>query len=276
MGEILAPDPIIQNTGENIFFKHSANAGDLIYSLPGIRQAVRNTGKKAVIYQVLGKPCKYWGADHPIGDIMFNQYMFNICAPLVEVQDYIERLDVWDCHTVHYNIDLIREEAVCKALGMPHGDIRQWQMLLYPELQSCIGESWLELDRPVSQSNDLIIVNRTARYNNKEIKYGFLNDIQNPIGFIGVKGEFEEFQKWVPKAEYVRTKNLMEAARLIESAKVFIGNQSVCFAVAEGLGADRILEVCPEAPNVIPATPNGYLFRDQRGFEELVKLRLSA
>jgi len=278
---ILRPEPRKkvphgQNPDDNIFFRHMANAGDLIYSLPAIRQAVRNTGKKAVVYQLLNKPCKYWGADHPIGDIMFNEYMLGICAPLVEAQDYIERIEVWDCHRWDYNIDLIREPEVCKALGMPHGDIRQWVMMYYPELQSSIGEPWLELERPVQKSNDLIIVNRTARYNNQSIKYGLLNDLENPIGFIGVKDEFEQFQKWVPKAEYVKTKDLMEAARLISAAKVFIGNQSVCFAVAEGLGADRILEVCPEAPNVIPATPNGYLFRDQKGFEELVKLRLNA
>jgi ADP-heptose:LPS heptosyltransferase len=54
-------------------------------------------------------------------------------------------------------------------------------------------------------------------------------------------------------------------AECIASCKFFIGNQSSPFAVAEQLKVPRIVEVYPQAPNVIPtgglaydayATPN--------------------
>lgn len=265
------PAELPQEASRNVFFRHSANAGDLIYSLVAIRQAARMEGKRAVIYQLLNEPCKYWGAEHPIGDVMFNEYMLRICKPLVEAQDYVESLVEWDCHQVQFNIDLLREVDTSKALGLPYGDIRQWVMMLYPELQSCIGEPWITI--PQVPQTDIILVNRTARYRNKSIRYEFLQDYDMPIGFIGVKQEYKEFQKEVPRAEYIRTNDLLQAAKVIKGSKIFIGNQSVCFAIAEGMGAPRILEVCPEAPNVIPSTPNGYLFRDQKGFEHLVKLK---
>jgi len=264
----------VQESSKNVFFRHSANAGDLIYSLPAIRQATRITGKRAVVYQLLNEPCTYWGADHPIGNVMFNEYMFNLCKPLLEMQDYIERFEIWDCHQVQYNIDMIREPEISKELGMPYGDIRQWVMMYYPELQACIGEPWLVTGKNMDPM-DYVVVNRTARYNNHNIKYTSLQDHDVPVVFLGVRDEYKEFQKAVPRAEYVKTNDFLEAAKIIQGSKLFIGNQSSCFAIAEGLGSSRILEVCPEAPNVIPATPNGGLFRDQKGFNNLLQLKLS-
>lgn len=264
----------VQDSVKNVFFRHSANAGDLIYSLLAIRQATRITGKRAVIYQLLNEPCEYWGADHPIGNIMFNEYMFNLCKPLIEQQLYVERLEVWDCHQVQFNIDMIREPEISKELGLPFGDIRQWIMMYYPELQACIGEPWLTTGNDISQK-DYIVVNRTARYNNYKIKYTSLQDYNVPIVFLGVRDEYKEFQKAVPRAEFYKTNDFLEVAKIIQGSQLFIGNQSSCFAIAEGLGAPRILEVCPEAPNVIPATPNGGLFRDQKGFDCLLQIKLS-
>ncbi len=252
-----------------ISFKHSANAGDLIYSLPAIREIYRKTGKKAIIYQWLDQETKYWG-EHPLGNKMFNKKMYEVCKPLIEDQEYVEKFEIWEGQQIHYDIDRVRDHKT--ALNLPYGDIRQWVMMYYPEMQASIGETWLRPKENPDIQNDLIVVNRTSRYRNQFINYEFINDYEGNIAFIGVLDEYADFVKEVPRAVYIKTDNYLQVRNLICQAKLFIGNQSSCFAIAEGLGLPRILEVCRTAPNVIPATRNGYLFLDQNCFEELFKM----
>jgi hypothetical protein len=48
---------------------------------------------------------------------------------------------------------------------------------------------------------------------------------------------------------YVPCGDLLEAAEIIAGAEIFIGNQSACNAIANGLGKKVILEVCNYAPD---------------------------
>jgi hypothetical protein len=50
-----------------------------------------------------------------------------------------------------------------------------------------------------------------------------------------------------------------ELAQLIAGSKLFIGNQSFPFALAEAMKCPRVLEVCPICPNCIPQSDNGYV-----------------
>jgi hypothetical protein len=59
---------------------------------------------------------------------------------------------------------------------------------------------------------------------------------------------------------------------LLNSCKLFIGNQSSTFAIAEGLKIKRMLEVFNTCPNVIPMGANGYGYINQHGFETLLNL----
>ncbi len=60
-------------------------------------------------------------------------------------------------------------------------------------------------------------------------------------------------------------------ASLIAGAKLFIGNQSFPFSVAEGLKANRLLEVSANCPDVSVNGENGHEFYFQEHFESLVK-----
>jgi hypothetical protein len=73
---------------------------------------------------------------------------------------------------------------------------------------------------------------------------------------VGLEDEFEDFRRQVPSAEYVSTANFLALARIFAGCRLFVGNQSSAFAVAEGLVVKRLLEVSPLAPNVVP-TVNG-------------------
>jgi hypothetical protein len=47
-------------------------------------------------------------------------------------------------------------------------------------------------------------------------------------------------------------------AQIISSCKLFIGNQSSSYAIAEQLKVPRLLEVFNQCPNVIPIGGEGY------------------
>ena len=51
---------------------------------------------------------------------------------------------------------------------------------------------------------------------------------------------------------YIEVKDALEMARIIRSAKFFLGNQTFAFALAEAMKIPRALEVFEPIPNVLP------------------------
>src|SRR4029077_10091366 len=64
----------------------------------------------------------------------------------------------------------------------------------------------------------------------------------NDMAFIGLPGEYNAFCEVFGKVGYLPTKSLLEAAQAIAGAELFIGNQSCCYAIAEGLKHNSIQE----------------------------------
>ncbi len=116
--------------------------------------------------------------------------------------------------------------------------------------------------------NENIVINRTDRYLNPIIDYKFLKPYEDRIIFVGHLDEHLAFCK-ENDLDIVRfdSNDLFGVAFVINSCKFFIGNQSLCFAIAEGLKVSRILEVSPELPNVIPHGKNGFDFLHQANLE---------
>ena len=74
-----------------------------------------------------------------------------------------------------------------------------------------------------------------------------------------------------PGVVYLSFRNHLDMATAIASCKLFIGNQSSCFAIAQGLDVPRVLEVCPVCCNVPIHGRNGYDVISQPLFEGWVK-----
>jgi ADP-heptose:LPS heptosyltransferase len=121
------------------------------------------------------------------------------------------------------------------------------------------------------------LVNRTSRYLNPAADYSILNQYAttHPILFAGTLDEYAVFCLSVPSAKYAKVNDFMELTNLIANAKLFIGNQSMCYAIAEQLKTPRLLEVCLFAPNVIPTGANGYDWCHQEHFQVLLQQLLA-
>jgi len=267
--------------------RHSVNLGDLIYSLWGLRAVARRHNAKIQLYQWLDRDAFYYeGAEHPTKtdggkNVSMNKKMFDMVKPLIESLDFIHSFEIYDCQKVALDLDRCRRMNV----NIPYGDIRRWIMYADPELQADISEGVINFGmlatalphkevNAVGDAMELvtgqIIANRTSRYRNEAIHYGFLQHQPLRVYFAGTMEEYAEFQSHVPKAVYLPIKNFLELAIYISSAKVFIGNQSFCFSLAEAMKTPRVLEVCSFAPNVIPSGPNGFDFYTQDAAEWLV------
>lgn len=266
---------------DTISFKHSGTSGDLIYWLACIRQAWIRYGKKAVIYQWLDRPGYFYdGAHHPYNGVMMNQYAFDMLKPLLLSQEYVADFRPWVGEPFMIDMDKVR---VMKPL-MPYGNIIKWLGYCYGDIMPNVAEKWIKsvtqkgynLTNPeIFPEIDLskkILINRTSRYQNQWINYFFLKKYQGDIVFIGLENEWDTFCKqWELNVPLLSVDNFLELAVAIRSSRFFIGNQSMCFAMAEAMKHPRILEVCPFAPNVDPVGEHAYDFLYQEYFENYVE-----
>lgn len=101
---------------------------------------------------------------------------------------------------------------------------------------------WLTVDFPVYDYP--IVVARSARYRDDNYPWKYLYDqFAGRACFVGVPWEHEDFERRVGKIPFYETASLLEAARVMAGADIFLGNQSCPRAVAEGLKIPVVVEV---------------------------------
>lgn len=264
---------------EIIKFKTSSPAGDLISMLAGIQQLCKVLGKKAIIYQRLGMTgVGYRGAIHPykndIGDeIAMNEKMFDLLKPLLMIQWYIEDFVIYDGQEFNYDLDKVRLETFT---NQPLGSINRWIFYVYPQMSCNLSEQWLGIPSFGEIVKYKMVINFTYRYRNSVIDYSFLRKYQKDILFVGLEEEYEFFSKqWGLEITFIPFIHFLSVAKLMLMSNFFLGNQSVCFQIAEALKIPRILELSPVMPNVIPTGENAYDFYHQSALEYYVEKLLN-
>ena len=128
---------------------------------------------------------------------------------------------------------------------------------------------WLQAE-PDKSWNDHIVIARSQRYNAPAISYSFLEKYKKKI-FVGVEQEWKEMKKMLPDIEFFTVNDFLQLASIIAGSKLFIGNQSFPFSLAEGLKVNRLLEVYHQCPNVNVEGKGANDFCYQAQFEKMVK-----
>jgi len=250
---------------------HNCNCGDLIGALAGIRQIFRQTGSKAIIYQQLNLPGQYMqGLIHSVKDengvqVTMNQRMFDMIRPLLLSQEYIEDFIVYTDQEKYIPLDIIRGKL---NVNIPLGMLPSWTMLAFPDMACDLSEPWIFVEG-ASSISDKILINRTERYQNSVIDYGFLKDYQQDMLFVGTETEHLAFCKQF-KLNFPRLEvdNFLELAQLMKQSRFFMGNQSFPWNLANAMGIPRIVEMFGLAPNCQPFVgKDNYGFLHQRGLE---------
>lgn len=245
-------------------FKHMCNSGDLLAAMPAIKKYHELTGKKVIVCQQLNVPAQYpIGSKHPVTDeegifVCMNRKMLNMLIPLLLSQEYIGGVEEYVGQSVDIDLDTIRQKCF---VNMPFGAIQSWVMLAYPDLATDLSKPWI-LVPAWDKFKDKIIINFTDRYRNNIATYFFLKEYQEHLLFAGTQKERDNFcEQWKLDIELLHIGDFHDLAIIIKSARFFLGNQSMCWNLAEAMKTPRILELSLNAPNCIP-----FIGEDSYGF----------
>lgn len=247
-----------------INFCHSGNAGDIIYALPTLKKVHELTKAPIHLYLRLGKPLILSGyKSHPNGNVKLNETMAGMLIPLIQQQSYIASCSVYQDEEIHVDLDYFHSGNI----QLKTGNIARWCSYLVgvsPEL----WKPWLEVTADPKYANSIIVA-RSERYRNNGIDYKFLSNYNN-VFFLGVDSEYEDMKKYASNLGRIQIENFLEMAQIIRGAKLFIGNQSFPFSLAEGMKVPRILETSFDISNVVPEGENAHDFFFQEHLESLV------
>lgn len=253
-----------------ISYQNPFNSGDLITMLPGIQKVYRETKKKAIIYQRLNLPAYYFDdANHPIKSedgkqVCVNEFTFKMLKPLMDAQEYVEKFEIWQGEKVDVDFSLTRHSA---QTPLPNGSIHAWPTLIFPQLECDLSLPWIKVRQDLLYG-DKIIINRTTRYNNPYIDYFFLKEYQDKVIFAGTETEHKLFcDQFKLEIRRLIINDFLELAQAISSCRFFVGNQSLCWHLADSQKVKRILEVCTVFPNTFPTGANGKSFVTQNALE---------
>lgn len=149
-----------------------------------------------------------------------------------------------------------------RSAGFRNGHHRRFRTLMeshVSHLTTTLGighgisgqRAWLDVE-PSPITKDNIVINRTDRYQNISFPWKqIVEHYSHRLIFIGTESEHRNFCQEFGNVGYIKTQNLMEAARLIKGSPLYIGNQSVGNAIAEGLKHPLIQETSVSIPDCI-------------------------
>ena len=252
-------------------FLHSGNSGDILASLPAIREFYNKTGIKPILFLRKGvKAFYYEGATHPVKNetgepVMLNEKMIEMLMPLLKSQPFLEDVKEWVDEEIGCDLDGIRETNV----GMPSLSINRWYFYVFPDLACDLTKRWLtvpDLEKDLAKGK--IIITRTERYTNPNIDYFFLKRFEDELIFSGTMREYNIFcMTYDLNIKKLSVDNFLTLAQAIKQSRFHITNQTMANQISTGLLHPSILEVCTFAPNCIPLGEDRYDFLAQAGLE---------
>lgn len=246
------PIPVTE-TGRNTFY-HSGDLGDVIYSLPTMRE--------------LGGGELFVGPDNRTNMMTRDKLTSErakVILPLLEAQSYVHSA-AWS-KTIpewcRYDLNKMRLLLRSSRLDMqPNFNLARCYLYAFGLAVENDSIPWLTVDSPRTVAQ--IVIARSPRYRDERFDWPrILSAYSGRCVFIGLKDEHSDFQSRFGQIPFEPTKDLLEVARIIAGASLFVGNQSCPYAIAEGLKKRAILEACPAGSNTIFSRPEVILGCDK-------------
>ncbi len=253
----------IVQTKDEISFLHYGHLGDIINSLPTIKEISKK--KQCSLYIQKNKliPKHAVSKNHPFGSVYLTEKSILKMLPLLKRQEYLKNVEIYSNQKIDVDLNFFRELPINFNI-----DSVRW----YFHLTGCfpdLSKNYLEVNNHEKFKNYIVIM-RSLRRQNKFIDYSFLSSFKN-IVFIGLINEFDDLKTKINNLEYFDSRDFLELSMIIKNSKLFIGNLSFGYALAEALKVPRLLESGPNFPLVYPNGENAYDFYFQSHFEELTK-----
>lgn len=212
--------------------------GDIIYSLP----AIQAHGGGVIID---GLPIDQHNALRPLieGQLGVEEFLHESEIGLPKGFINLEEFRYIQNNPMHI------AESFAKVLNVDIGRAWKWK-------------GWLRNIIP-NDPGQYAVINVTERYRDKVFSYKkVLNEMlyenKIPVVFVGHFDEWKIFKGQYPKhrISWIKTEDWLMAAKIIYGARYFIGTQSCCLAIAEGLGRSYMYERSPFFDNVMTGRRN--------------------
>jgi hypothetical protein len=229
-------------------FGHGGDVGDLIYGLCAIKAF--GGGRLALF-------------PHSVREAFTAEKAARL-MPLLAVQPYITDVGFEDCpvtpfgsndkpKSVDVNLNKFRELQFSRRHNGLWENISETHLrLLGLPLNHANNGPWIHLEKTEEVPGKPVIINRTERYNNPNFPWQKIVDrYRHRIAFVGSAKEHYDFQRQFGQVSYMPTPEILDLAKVIGGAKLFIGNQSTPYALAEGMKKPAILECCEWCPDCV-------------------------
>lgn len=237
-----------------IAFKHAGDLGDIIYSLPVVRAMTESMrAPAAILIEATNYTRQRLTPDNwcGINELLMRQ------AYICDVRPYNPGEGV----TVNLN-DFRPRLMRSLAVGIGRDKhLTHWMCDTHGVNNSCMDTAWLEIADPIEAAKVVFSRAGAGRANHHVYQNGGFpwHYVWAKYGkeavFVGTESEHINFCATCGEVPHYKTATLLEAARVIAGAKLFVGNQTATHAIAEGLKKNIILEVWPGGPNCLVFRP---------------------
>lgn len=237
--------------GETRTFKHSGNLGDIIFSLPTI---IALGGGILYISDGKGKLVR------PMSKTMIGQMI-----ELLKKQPYLTDVRPYNNEKIDYDLDKFRAGY---GPGFEiHLAVRH---LTTFGVDFDLSLPWLENIEPLYLGD--IVIQNGFRARDVALNWRVLKGFEDKCVFVGFKHEHRKFQRMTRlKVRFHQLNSILELARAIKGSKLFVGNQSLGFALAEAMKQPRVLEVSYQEPSGMPQSYNGHILLSKKLIQYYLK-----
>jgi len=221
-------------------FKHSGDLGDIIYSLPTIRQlgggvlyldATGGENETIINAQCIDKKTN------------FNKTSFNFIKPLIEIQPYIKAVEIYNNQHIDYNLNNFRYKFAdpnsrSKTKNLLDLHLEAFNLPVWDP-----NEAWLSVDNPIQLKRKTVVCRTPRSQSNfpwfQARKFSF----RDKSVFVGLPKEHEIFEYTLNvKVPYHPVQDALELARVIAGCKAFVANSTFALAIGIGLGDVPIVQ----------------------------------
>lgn len=216
----IAANPVVR-------YHHSGGFGDLIYGLPVLDALSRiQTIDLEISVQA-------WAAEKP-GEFSrpIMQHDFAVIAPLLRGLPYLHSVEWREQKSAGVNdLDAWRRKHYCGNIAYSHLKM----LRANGDPLAALKKPWIAVD-PIFAAP--IVISRSIRWQepgSNQIWRRIVDAAGPHCSFIGTWQDYTDFNAAFGHISFCPTRDLLEAARVIAGSNFYIGNQSACLALAQGM-----------------------------------------
>jgi hypothetical protein len=223
-------------------FKHSGDLGDIIYSLP----TIKDLGGGILYLDISGgKSDKYVSTQLAglSGGTKFNKNGFDFIYPLLIEQEYIKDVLVYNGEPITYNLNKFRDVFMKRNPRLERRCLVDLHREAFDLPEYDINKFWLSCGNPIRIKKP-IIISRSPRLQSAHCWLESRRKLFEDKGtFIGIKKEHELFE-WTfnINVDFYESGSALDIAKVISGGTALIANSTFNLALGVGLKEIKIIQ----------------------------------